>query len=774
MFKVQVKHTAEGPEVVKKQYIAHASQSDDGNWEEPHFLEDHLLSVSELAAAKAQGFNSEGWATLAGLWHDLGKYREPFQKYIRDQTGFERENAHVEQGAGRVTHSTAGAVHALHRLGPVYGHILAYIIAGHHAGLPDWLGGRGGLSFRLRESETEYQESLSEPIPDNILAGVVPSVPEVARDASAISLWIRLLFSCLVDADFLDTEHYMSPNKAGKRTSDLRLQGLTKSYFQHLESFREAAASTPLNRVRGNILDDCFAAAECEPGIFSLTVPTGGGKTLSSLAFAMRHAERFGKSRIIYAIPFTSIIEQNAKVFRDILGEDAVLEHHSNLDVAPSGETSRSRLASENWDAPLIVTTNVQLFESIFASRTSRCRKLHNIVNSIIVLDEAQQLPRDFHKPITQVMRQMSDYFGVTWVLCTATQPELGEQQDAFGRIQHEGLGNIREIATAPAELALQLKRVMINMPSAGAQPTSWDELSTLVSNEPCVLVILNTRSNARDVFSRLPDDGNNLHLSANMCAEHRSQLIQQIRQRLDARRNGDSRPLRVVSTQLIEAGVDVDFPVVYRAMAGLDSIAQSAGRCNREGRLEGFGRVEVFMPEQSAPPGFLRQGEQTTLSLLKAGLLLDPLSPGSIQRYFSELNRKGDRDKHGICGLLKAEQTADSAIDISFREAAKRFRLIDENGVGVIVPYCPETCDESPIYLWLELLESDKSAKWVYRKLQRFSVTLPEAFAKKLEAAGALYAKAGQFVVEQSHYHKLWGIQPPDALFSAEETIIG
>ena len=759
---------------MKKQYIAHARQSDDEGWEAPHFLEDHLLSVSELAAKKAQGFHSEDWAALAGLWHDLGKYREPFQKYIRDQTGFERENAHVEQGSGRVTHSTAGAIHALDRLGPIYGHILAYIIAGHHAGLPDWLGGRGALSFRLGESEVEYQESLSELIPENILEGVVPNIPEVARDTNAISLWIRLLFSCLVDADFLDTELYMSAEKAERRTGDLGLEKLIKVYFQHLEHFREAAEPNPLNKIRSAILDDCFTAAESEPGIFSLTVPTGGGKTLSSLAFAMRHAERFGKRRIIYAIPFTTIIEQNAKVFRDILGEDAVLEHHSNLDVAPSGETSRSRLASENWDAPLIVTTNVQLFESIFASRTSKCRKLHNLVNSVIVLDEAQQLPRDFHKPITQVMRQMSEYFGVTWVLCTATQPELGEQQDAFGRVQHEGLGNIREIATAPAELAVQLKRVIIKMPGADAQPTSWDELSLWVSNEPCVLVIVNTRNNARDLFSRLPDDGNNLHLSANMCAEHRSKLIPQIRQRLQARSAGDSRPLRVVSTQLIEAGVDVDFPVVFRAMAGLDSIAQSAGRCNREGRLDGLGQVEVFMPEQSAPPGFLRQGEQTTLALLKAGLLSDPLSPATIQRYFSELNRKGGRDKHGICGLLKAEQTTDPAIDISFREAAKRFQLIDDNGIGVIVPYCPDSSDESPIYLWLDILDSDRSAKWVYRKLQRFSVTLPESFAKKLEAAGALYVKAGQFVVEQSHYHELWGIQPPDTLLSAEETIIG
>lgn len=756
-----------------KHYIAHAKQKDDGGWDAPHSLEDHLRSVAELSAGSAASFNSEGWAALAGLWHDLGKYREPFQKYIRDQTGYDRENAHVEQGTGRVTHSTAGAIHAVERLGPVYGHIIAYLIAGHHAGLPDWLGGRGGLSFRLKESETEYLESLSQSIPANILNGEIPKIPEVARDSNAISLWMRLLFSCLVDADFLDTEQYMSPDKAAKRVADLGMAAVSNAYFRHMENFRSAAEATPLNKIRESIFDSCVAAAKLEPGIFSLTVPTGGGKTLSSLAFALRHAEHFGKNRIVYAIPFTSIIEQNAKVFRDILGEDAVLEHHSNLDGAPSAETSRSRLASENWHAPLIVTTNVQLFESIFASRTSRCRKLHNLVNSVIVLDEAQQLPRDFHKPITQVMRQMSDYFGVTWILCTATQPELGEQKDAFGRTEQEGLGTIREIVPAPDELATTLQRVKVKMPSTNAEPTTWETLSALVSDEPCALVIVNTRNNARGLFSRLPDDGANVHLSASMCAEHRSAVILQIRQRLEARRKGDGRPLRVVSTQLIEAGVDVDFPVVYRAMAGLDSIAQAAGRCNREGRLEGYGRVEVFLPEKAAPPGFLRQGEQTTLALLKAGMLENPLSPSSIQYYFSELNRKGKRDKHRICDLLKAEQTSDSAIDISFREAAKQFRLIDDNGIGVVVPYRPEALDESPIYTWLEALDSDSSAKWVYRKLQRYTVTLPESFAKKLEAAGALYVKAGQFVVEESHYHELWGIQPPDALLTAEQSVI-
>lgn len=759
---------------MSKQYIAHVKTDANGLWELPHILEEHLRCTAELARSRANSFQSHEWAELAGLWHDLGKFREPFQQYIREQTGFDRENAHVEQGPKRVTHSTAGAVHAVQKLGPVYGHILAYLIAGHHAGLPDWTGGRGSLRFRLQESDEEYTQSLSETIPPDILEGDLPDLPEVARGSHAIHLWMRLLFSCLVDADFLDTEQYMSPERANRRQADTNLSTLSGQFFQHMNSFRKAATPGPLNTIRQEIYDECLKAAENEPGIFSLTVPTGGGKTLSSLAFALAHARRHNKRRVIYAIPFTSIIEQNAAVFRNILGEEAVLEHHSNLDDSARTETGRSRLASENWDAPLIVTTNVQLFESLFSSRTSRSRKLHNIVNSIIILDEAQQLPRQFHRPITQTMRQLSDFFGVTWLLCTATQPELGEQKDAFDRTQHEGLGTVHEIIAQPAQLAEKLKRVEVIMPEPDAEPLSWDAVGEAASQEECVLVIVNTRNHARELYNKLPDDGDNVHLSANMCPEHRSAVITNIRHRLAQRQKGDSRPLRVVSTQLIEAGVDVDFPVVYRAMAGLDSIAQSAGRCNREGTLAGKGTVTVFLPEQSAPPGFLRQGEQITLSLLHAGQLTEPLSPDSIARYFNALNRKGSRDEHGICDLLRAEQTNDSALDISFRSAAEKFRLIDDNGVGVIAPYCPEGLDESPVHDWLEQLEADSSARWLHRKLQRFSITLPESFAEKLQAQGALYPKAGKLVIETGQYHNLWGIQPPDQLMAAEETIIG
>lgn len=753
-------------------YVAHVKlDGQNEEWLDPHGLDDHLQKVAELSAAKAAGFQSAGWGLASGLWHDLGKYREAFQKYIRDASGYERENAHVE-GPQRVTHSTAGAVHAIKQWPAVPGHIIAYLIAGHHAGLPDWSGNRGSLQFRLQEAEPEYSEAMSAQIPEYLLSADLPEAPGSARNPDSIALWMRLLFSCLVDADFLDTESYMNPGRVGLRGQLPSLSELHPLFFKKMKMLQKNADNTPLNTTRKSIFDTCQSSTAETPGIFSLTVPTGGGKTLASLGFALEHARLHGKSRIIYAIPFTSIIEQNAGVFRQFLGEEAVLEHHSSLDVDPVAERAGSRLAAENWDAPLIVTTNVQLFESLFASRTSRCRKLHNLVNSVIVLDEAQQIPRDFHEPITQVMQQMADYFGVTWLLCTATQPDLGRQTDPFGSVLHTGLDKVREIIPEPALLASQLKRVEIEMPTNPDETTSWESLANQLSGEPCVLVVVNKRQDARTLFGLLPDEGDTYHLSANMCAEHRSGVLKEIRGKLSERRAGSNRPLRVVSTQLIEAGVDVDFPVVYRAMAGLDSIAQASGRCNREGRLS-QGRVVVFQPEQLPPPGFLRQAAQVTTKLLRSGQLDDPLSPQAIQAFFSDLNSQGDRDKHGICRLLKAESSPDTPLGIQFREAAEKFRLINDMGIGVIVPFCPDQHEESPIEQWLALLEQDGSLKWVHRKLQRYSVTLPESLAKQLHALGAIYQRAGKFVVESSHYHSVWGVQAPDSLIPAESTVI-
>jgi len=755
-----------------KKYVAHVKQNDNAEWSPPHYLEEHLRDVELLASDFAKDIGPV-WAALSGRWHDLGKYRNRFQDYIRLKSGYERENAHIENGT-RAPHSTAGAIHATEQFPPGFGQIIAYLIAGHHAGLPDWHGGKGSLGFRLKDGMEEYLEAMAENIPTDILQGECPSLPAVAKSPETISLWMRMLFSCLVDADFLDTEIYMQPEKANIRRQDVSLETLQKRFSSAMTELQENSEESPLKNIRNRILDECYSAAEWQPGLFSLTVPTGGGKTLSSLAFALKHARIYEKKRIIYAIPFTSIIEQNADVFRDFIGDDAVLEHHSNLDVEPEKENSRSRLASENWDAPLIVTTNVQLFESLHASRTSRCRKLHNIVNSIIILDEAQQIPRDFHAPITQTMQQLSDHFGVTWVLCTATQPVLVESKNAFGQLLLKGLKNVREIVKNPAELANDLKRVDVQLPAVDTPRLSWQALSEELILEDCVLAIVNTRRHAKELFELLPDDGNKLHLSANMCAQHRTEVIEEIKERLTQRREGDQRPLKVISTQLIEAGVDVDFPVVYRAMAGLDSIAQSAGRCNREDKLDGFGTVVVFKPEQSAPPGSLRQGEDTTMEMIASGQLAEPLlSPENIERYFSLMNARGERDKHDILGLLNASHSNDAPLAIQFRTAAEKFRLIDNKGVSIIVPFKPKGMEKSPVEGWVEQLEFDSSLKGAYKKLQRYTVTVPEKLADGLVAKRCIETKAGLFVLLDIYYHVLYGVKSPDSLAEAESCVM-
>ena len=399
-------------------YLAHVRQQ--GETFIVHDLRDHLQEVGRLAGESAQPFGGADWAQAAGVWHDLGKYSAEFQRRIRSASGFDPE-AHLEGPAGRVDHSTAGAQYAIERFGLV-GRILAYLIAGHHAGLPDWHSdesrGRGrALKARL-DDDTHLKRALSQAIPDEILSQPLPASTPLGGSAG-FALWVRMLFSCLVDADFLDTEAFMDAGRATHRVNALSLPELLPLFDAHMEKCFSEVSPTTVNRARAEVLRQCRDKAREASGLFSLTVPTGSGKTLSSLAFALEHAVLHGKRRIIYVIPYTSIIEQTANVFREIF-PDGVIEHHSNLD--PDVETVKSRLASENWDAPLIVTTNVQFFESLFASRTSRCRKLHNIVDSVVILDEAQLMPPEFLQPILIMMNSLVKHYGVTFVLSTATE----------------------------------------------------------------------------------------------------------------------------------------------------------------------------------------------------------------------------------------------------------------------------------------------------------------------------------------------------------------
>ena len=708
--------------------IAHAARDASGQWRAPHDLVDHSYEVGELAAVFARDFGPQ-WARLAGRWHDLGKFRLRFQHYIRLVSGFQAD-AHIKGEAGKAPHSTAGAVLAIDRFGAA-GRVLAYVIAGHHAGLADWF---GSLDARLSDprSREELDESLAAQPPADLLdtQNFKPDLQHVPGGSEGFALWVRMLFSALVDADFLDTERYMDPEQFARRNTWPSLQELAPQFDAHMAKLAATAAATPVNALRGDILRQCRAAALLEPGLFSLTVPTGGGKTLSGMAFAMEHAHRHGKRRVIHVIPYTSIIEQTVGIFRSIFG-DAVIEHHSNAESAADDETAASRLASENWDAPIIVTTSVQFFESLFAARTSRCRKLHNIVHSIVVLDEAQLLPPQFLQPILDVLRLLVRHYGVTVVLSTATQPALNTRSYFDPRQNVRGLDSdglsVREIIDDPDALYARLERVRVRLPADWHQPTGWPELAKELATHASCLAVVNTRDDARALWQTMP--AGTLHLSALMCGAHRSQLIQDIKQRLAA-----GVPTRIISTQLIEAGVDISVPVVYRALAGLDSIAQAAGRCNREGELEGLGEVVVFVPPRPAPSGLLRLGEDACRSVLRDGQGR-PLARERFSAYFERLYYGCDLDKAGICSLLQAQG---NELAVGFRTAAEKFRLIDdEDSLPIVVRYRGKDGQDKSIDQWLALLRRDGPQRWLMRKLQRYTVTLHQKKALALLVQG-------------------------------------
>lgn len=737
------------------QPIAHAAKSVDGAWRDPHDLAEHLRAVAGLAAQNARRFKGADWAHLAGLWHDLGKYRPRFQHYIRQASGFEAD-AHIKgEAPSKAPHSTAGAMLACDRFKEA-GRVLAYLIAGHHAGLYDWF---GGLDARLEsaDSRDELNEALAEHPPAEILdhGAFTPDLRAILGGKDGFALWIRMLFSCLVDADFLDTEAYMDADKSARRSDWPGMQMLLEQFDNFMERKTFAAEPTPINQLRADILRQCREKAHEAPGLFSLTVPTGGGKTLSSMAFALEHAKHYHKRRIIYVIPYTSIIEQTADIFRDIFG-DAVIEHHSNAEVDPSAETSKSRLACENWDAPIVVTTNVQFFESLFAAKTSRCRKLHNIVDAVVVLDEAQLLPPEFLQPVLDALNLLTQHYGVTVVISTATQPALATREYFDARNNMRGLDNVREIMSDPDALYCALERVNVRLPADWNTSVSWDALASEISKHDSVLAIVNRRKDARDLWERMPEG--TFHLSALMCGEHRSQTIRQIKARLK-----DGIPTRVISTQLVEAGVDVDFPVVYRALAGLDSIAQAAGRCNREGRLK-QGEVVVFVPPQPAPPGLLRKGEDACRSMLHAHTG-KPLERVLFARYFEKLYHACDLDKNQIGVHLKMLGNLDGRVlDVNFRTAAEKFKLIqDEDGAPVIARYRGLDGNDDKVDELLNTLRKHGPERWLMRKLQRYTVTVHRREVIKLLSQGDVEEVIPGLYVQVSDwlYHPDLGLNP-------------
>lgn len=648
--------------------VAHTPRAGGNLW---HYLDDHLTSVANIARVFAAAFGAEEVAYLAGLFHDLGKAGAPFQNYLKQAYNYPT----LQQK--KVDHSSAGAVLARELYTADFpdleaskskGVEIAWVVASHHGGL---------------DSLFKLQERLSQKSQDQTISASIPlaeqHIPEITKaldsalpslldfpNSQARELFIRMLLSVLVDADHLDTEAFRSPSKFANRQRQFNsISDLLKKLEQSQHEIRANAEPTLVNQARKTIYEAALVKALETPGFFRLTVPTGGGKTRTSLGFALKHAKTFDLRRVVYAIPYTSIIDQTASEFRKILGDENVLEHHSAFEPDDDETENWSKLASENWDAPVIVTTTVQLFESLFANKPSKVRKLHRLAKSVIVLDEVQTLPAPLLDPILDVLRELVRFYGVTVVLCTATQPALDESP------KFAGLPNVREIAPEPEKYFRELARVTYT--SHVATPWSWEKVSEELNQHERVLCIVNTKKHARKLFALLADD-EAFHLSTNMCMAHRREVLEQIRQRVK-----NKQPCRVISTQLVEAGIDLDFPVVYRALGPLDSIVQAAGRCNREGLIE-KGQVIIFKPEDMGLP----QNVYATATLLTASFLKGNLhEPGMFSRYFSRLYQDLiNTDKNDIQGLRAR---------FDFPEVAKLFRLIEDNTVPVIVPYSDE-----------------------------------------------------------------------------------
>lgn len=673
-------------------YLAHISA--DGR---EQTVEEHLRGTAAACKLFAEAFGCGEQGELLGSLHDIGKCSEAFQKRLR--------------GGFVVDHSTAGAYESA-KLNMFWA---AECIAGHHSGMPDFGNGR----IDREDSPTLFGrlwKARKGLIPKyHVFEGIARAADPAGygTDQLTDSFIIRMLYSCLVDADYLDTELFMRDGAVSRSGYD-DLHTLLSKLKKYIEPWLDP--KTELNRLRCNVLKACIEGGQFEPGLFTLTVPTGGGKTVSSLAFALEHAVKNGLDRLIYVIPYTSIIEQTADVFRKILGENNVIEHHSGavIDVSEGTDTLKQTqaLATENWDAPVIVTTAVRFFESIYSNRSSACRKLHNIANSVIVFDEAQMLPSAHLRPCTAALAKLAASFNSSIVLCTATQPVLEPLLREYAPALHS-----RELCPNREELCSALKRTTIRFEGR----LSSSELSQRLAELNSVLCIVNSRKAAQEIFSLLPAEGS-FHLSTLMYPEHRRTVLAKIRQRLS-----EGLTCRVVSTSLIEAGVDLDFPAVFREISGLDSIIQAAGRCNREGkRASADSIVTVFESEYPVPQLF-----QTNIGAAREVLMNtdDPSSPAAIEQYFNAFMSLSDpgHDKYNV---IASFENGIAGCKLPFKTVAEEFRFIDSASLTVYVP----TEESSEL---IRSLREGTMTKGQYRKLGQFGVSVYEKHFYELLSSG-------------------------------------
>lgn len=673
-------------------YVAHLQE------EREQTVKEHLEGTAKLSGEFAKKFGKEEWGYCCGYLHDIGKYSVEFQHKIR------------ENGNEQIDHSTAGAKVCVEK-GGLYP-IMSYCIAGHHAGLPNYGSSQDGgfestLMGRMKKTLKDYSAYQ-----DEIEIPKVTTVPiaygETKNPDFSLSVFIRMLYSCLVDADFLDTEAFMKKGEI-KRDTGESIEILLQKLEKYVSKWLLNKEINTVNGRRTEILRNCLEAGKREKGLFRLTVPTGGGKTVDSLAFALRHAVHNNMDRIIYVIPYTSIIEQNAQIFRSILGDENVLESHCNVDYGDSEEWNPMKLAAENWDKPVVVTTNVQFFESLFGNKSSKCRKLHNIANSVVIFDEVQMLPADYLKPCIAMIEELVSSFGVSAVLCTATQPAL---QPFF----QSGISAYELCPRMEEQFAFFKRTTFQNL-----NKISEEDLIEKLSGEYQALCIVNTKKKAQALYKALKGQGV-FHLSTSMYPKHRKRVLEEVRRCLN---NGER--CLVLSTSLVEAGVDLDFQSVYRQLAGIDSVIQAAGRCNREGkRSPEESNVYVFRFEEQERILGQRKQIEAAKTLVSEGKDISALE--TIEEYFKFLYhlKSSELDKKNIMAQFKG-------IKCNFPKVAEDFKMIENDTKTVFIPIEEEAQD------LLQQLKYQGFTKTSMRKAGQYSVTLYDDVIEKMEAAGMI-----------------------------------
>ena len=758
------------PKMSTDMYYAH-SANHIGDW---HPLTVHLGSVANLAKDFASESAWRDEAHLAGLLHDLGKYADRFQRRLHGQdSGLD----HWSQGASLALTNRAIAA--------------ALAIQGHHIGLqrgdndalkrlhPATLTNAVLPGLQLSDANLD---ALAARAQADGLQFAAPAAPCMQgwHQAVAAMLDVRLLFSCLTDADFLDTEAHFNGDANGKRPRAAGPALDPAAALAALDRFmadsirKGSLATDDVRTARETLWRACGDAANSKPGAFTLTAPTGSGKTLAMLRFALEHAREHGLNRIVLAVPFLTVVEQTATIYRRVFAgfpANFVLEHHSlaglgeesEREDAEGGASRQRRLLAENWDAPIVLTTNVQLLESLFSNRPSACRKLHRLMRSVVIFDEAQSLPATLAVPTLAALSHLSGVYQSSVVFATATQPAFDTLSAAVSK--HAGAGwKPTEIVTGHAKLFTNLKRVEVEWRDA---KTSWHALAEELKTQPQALVVCNLKRHALALLDALKETDGVFHLSTNLCADHRRAVLDRVRKRLALKQ-----PCRLISTQCVEAGVDVDFPVVYRAFGPLDAVAQAAGRCNREGRLNSqgaYGRVIVFEPDDASearhqyPTFAYCQAAEVTRAILAEHGELDLNNPAIFRKYYEKLY-----DVTDPATLNNALEDAIKARD--FVEVARRYRLIEQNTFQLLVPWADRR-DEFEA-LRDEAQHSGISARWMRRahalavSVYRPRDAMPAwAIPAKLKQFGRTGGGVSDewFILEGDYYDDTLGLVPPE-----------